>query len=212
MVLVLPKEFEKLWFIRLKNSMSYEKLFKSTSLTGEWIYSFTRGILFIRMANFQSPFTKRILTSSCTSLFDHSIKDILSRITFGGSWNATYDIIQRKKTSLNSRFFLRLRNRGFRKYLLKKLFQHVTYAQRNELLNSKISTPAVCESLTLQEAETRIIREGEEIFNLSQEVEVASLADPRTSTLNANLSTTNQRISKDTGKTGLQPGITSTKG
>ena len=84
--------------------------------------------------------------------------------------------------------------------------------QRNELLNSKISTPAVCESLTLQEAETRIIREGEEIFNLSQEEEVASLADPRTSTLNVNLNTTNQRISKDTGKTGLQPGITSTEG
>jgi len=63
---VLPKEIEKMLFIGLKNSMNYEKLFKSTSLTGEtllitWIYSFTRGILFIRMANFQTPFTKRRL-------------------------------------------------------------------------------------------------------------------------------------------------------
>ena len=80
-----------------------------------------------------------------------------------------------------------------------------------ELLNSKISTPTVCDSLTLQEAETRIIREGEEIFNLSQEEEVASLADPRTITL----STTNLRINKDqtnTKTTGLRPGITSTEG
>ena len=125
-------------------------------------------------------------------------------------------IIQEKNfTKLKTRFFLRLRNRGFRKYLLKKLFQHVTYAQRNELLNSKISTPTVCDSLTLQEAETRIIREGEEIFNLSQEEEVASLADPRILTLNTNLSTTNLRNNKDqtnTGTTGLQPGITSTEG
>ena len=115
-------------------------------------------------------------------------------------------------TKLKTRFFLRLCNRGFRKYLLKKLFQHITYAQRNELLNSKISTPTVCDSLTLQEAETRIIREGEEIFNLSQEAEVASLADPITLTLNTNLNTTNQRINKDTGKTCLRPGITSTEG
>ena len=123
-----------------------------------------------------------------------------------------YNTEEKNFTKLKTRFFLRLRNRGFRKYLLKKLFQHVTYAQSNELLNSKISTSIVCDSLTLQEAETRIIREGEEIFNLSQEVEVASLADPRTSTLNTNLSTTNRRISKDTGKTGLRPGITSTEG
>ena len=116
-------------------------------------------------------------------------------------------------TKLKIRFIVRLRNRGFRKYLLKKLFQHVTYAQRNELLNSKISTPTVCDSLTLQEAETRIIRGGEEIFNLSQEEEVASLTNPRTLTLSTtNLRSSNNKDQTNTGTTGLQPGITSTEG
>ena len=126
-----------------------------------------------------------------------------------------YNTEEKNFTKLKTRFFLRLRNRGFRKYLLKTLFQHVTYAQRNDLLNSKISTPTVCDSLTLQEAETRIIRKGEEIFNLSQEEEVASLADPRTITLSTNLSTTNLRFNNDqtnTRTTGLRPGITSTEG
>ena len=89
-----------------------------------------------------------------------------------------YNTEGKNVTKLKTRFFLRLRNKGFKKYLLKKLFQHVTYSQRNELLNSKISTPIVCDSLTLQEAEMRIISEGEEIFNLSQGEEVAFLADP----------------------------------
>jgi len=107
MALVSPKEIEKMLFIGLKNSMNYEKLFKSTSLIGEtllitWIYSFTRGILFIRMANFQSPFTKRRLTNSCTSRFDLSIRNTPSRTTFGGSLNDMCGITRRKKTSLNS--------------------------------------------------------------------------------------------------------------
>ena len=96
-----------------------------------------------------------------------------------------YNTEEKNFAKLRTRFFLRLRNRGFKKYLLKKLFQHVTYSQRNELLNSKVSSPIVCESLTLQEAEMRIIREGEEIFNLSQEEEALSLADPKISTHNA---------------------------
>ena len=69
--------------------------------------------------------------------------------------------------------------------VLKKLFQHVTYSQRDKLLSSKLSLPTVCESLTLQEAEMRIIREGGEIFNFSQEEEVLSLADPTALTNNA---------------------------
>ena len=115
-------------------------------------------------------------------------------------------------TKLKTRFFLRLRNRGFKKYVLKTLFQHVTYSQRNKLLNSNTSLPIVCDSLTLQEAELKIIQEGEETFNLSQGVEALSLADPKTSTNNAiNLfySNTDQT---HTETTGLQPGITSTKG
>ena len=109
--------------------MNYEKLFKSTNIIGEtplitWTFSFTRVSLSIRMANFQSPFTKRRLTSSCTSLFDHSIKDILSRTTFGASWNATYDIIRRKKASLNSEHvsFLGYATEGLENICLKSCF------------------------------------------------------------------------------------------
>ena len=124
-----------------------------------------------------------------------------------------YNTEEKNFAKLRTRFFLRLRNRGFKKYLLKKLFQHVTYSQRNELLNSKVSSPIVCESLTLQEAETRIIREGEEIFNLSQEEEAAFLVDPNPS--NPNASDNNLRKNNDhtsMGTTGLRPGITSTEG
>ena len=127
-----------------------------------------------------------------------------------------YNTEEKSFAKLRTRFFLRLRNRGFKKYLLKKLFQHVTYSQRNELLNSKVSSPIVCESLTLQEAETRIIREGEEIFNLSQEEEAAFLVDPNPSNPNAsdnNLSNNNNNNDHTSmGTTGLRPGIISTEG
>ena len=72
---------------------------------------------------------------------------------------------------LKTRFFLRLRNRGFRKCVLKKLFQHATYSQRNKLLNTEMPLPVVCQPLTLQEAERRIVQEGETAFALSQEGE-----------------------------------------
>ena len=125
--------------------------------------------------------------------------------------------IQRGKNfkKLKTHFFLRLRNPGFRKYVLKKLFQHVTYSQSDKLLSSKLSLPTVCESLTLQEAEMTIIREGEEIFNPSQEEEVLSLADPTALTNNAtnqiNLfhSSINQA---NMATTSLQPGIILSEG
>ena len=95
--------------------------------------------------------------------------------------------IQRGKNfkKLKMHFFLRLRNPEFRNYVLKKLFQQVTYSQRDKLLSSKLSLPTICESLTLQQAEMRIIREGGEIFNFSQEEEVLFLADPTALTNNA---------------------------
>ena len=87
--------------------MNYEKLFRLTNITGVmhliiWIYSYTRAALFIRMENFQSLFIKKRQTSLCTSLFAHSIKDILSRIMFGVNWNDMCAITRRKKTSKNS--------------------------------------------------------------------------------------------------------------
>ena len=78
---------------------------------------------------------------------------------------------------LRGRFFHRLRNRGFKKYVLSKLFQHVTYLQRDKLLNTELPLPNVCEPLISQEAERRIFLEGEATFSLSQGDEAT--ANPR---------------------------------
>jgi len=54
--------------------------------------------------------------------------------------------------------------------MLKRLFSKVTYAQRNELL--KTDNPPLsneCNSVTLQEAEKRMLLDGEKILTASQE-------------------------------------------
>ena len=79
-----------------------------------------------------------------------------------------FNMEENKFKKLKITLFLRLRNRGFRKYVLTKLFQHVTYSQRNKLLNTELPLPDVCQPLTTQEAGRRIVLEGEAIFSLSQ--------------------------------------------
>jgi len=79
-----------------------------------------------------------------------------------------YNTEEKNFKKLRCRFFLRLRNRGFKKYVLSKLFEQVTYSQRDKLLNTETPPPNVCEPLTIQEAETRIILEGETAYSLSQ--------------------------------------------
>ena len=63
--------------------------------------------------------------------------------------------IWRRKFSKNlrSRFLLSLRNNGIKKYIHAKLFQHVTYLQRDKLLNTKLPLPNVREPLIILEAE-----------------------------------------------------------
>ena len=80
-----------------------------------------------------------------------------------------YNTKEKNFKKLKTRFFLRLRNRGFKKYTLMKLFSKITYAQRNELL--KIDTPLsnTCDSVTLLEAERRMILIGERALESSQE-------------------------------------------
>jgi len=81
-----------------------------------------------------------------------------------------YNTEENNFKKLRMRFFLRLRNRGFKKYMLKRLFSKVTYAQRNELL--KTDNPPLsneCNSVTLQEAEKRMLLDGEKILTASQE-------------------------------------------
>ena len=77
-----------------------------------------------------------------------------------------------------------------------KWFSKIKYAQRNELLKKDAPFSNICEPITLQEAERRILREGETAFALSQEDEATSV--PPTATHNPTLSTvhsnaTNQR-------------------
>ena len=50
-----------------------------------------------------------------------------------------------------------------------KLFSKITYAQRNELLKKDAPLLNVCEPITFQEAERRMLRDGERAFANSQE-------------------------------------------
>ena len=79
-----------------------------------------------------------------------------------------YNTEEKNFKKLKTQFFLRLRNRGFKKYLLLKLFSKITYAQRNELLNKEKLFSNNCEPVTYQEAERRLLREGEQLFAQSQ--------------------------------------------
>ena len=63
---------------------------------------------------------------------------------------------------------MRLRNRGFMKYVIMKLFSKITHAQRNELLKTDTPFSNICELITFQEAERRLIWDGETVFALSQ--------------------------------------------
>ena len=80
-----------------------------------------------------------------------------------------YNTEEKNFKKLRVRFFLRLRNRGFRKYTLKKLFSKITYAQRNELLKKDTPLSNAFYSVTLQEAEKRVILDGERMWAASQE-------------------------------------------
>ena len=87
MVLVSPKENEKMEFIGFKKSMNYEKLFELTNISGEmlliiWTTSYTKATSFVWMAIFQSLFIKKRPISLFTSLFALSISSIPSRILF----------------------------------------------------------------------------------------------------------------------------------
>ena len=79
-----------------------------------------------------------------------------------------YNSEEKNFKKLKTQFFLRLRNRGFKKYLLLKLFSKITYAQRNKLLNKEKFFSNDCEPVTYQEAEKKLLREGEQLFAQSQ--------------------------------------------
>ena len=127
-----------------------------------------------------------------------------------------YNTEEKNFKKLRTRFFLRLRNRGFKKYILSKLFRHVTYSQRNKLLNTELPLPDVCQPLTCQEAERRIMLEGEETFSLSQGDEATSSPPDitRSRILNAtNNSSNNNTIARGNMRTpGHHLGTASTEG
>ena len=141
-----------------------------------WTFSYTKATLFIWMANFQSLFIKKRLVSFCTSLFVSflSISSTPSRILFWGERYVRYNLEEKIFKKLRSRFLLSLRNNGIKKYIHTKLFQHGTYSQQDKLLNTELPLPNVCQALTIQEAERRIVMEGEAVFSLSQENEEIS--------------------------------------
>ena len=74
----------------------------------------------------------------------------------------------------------------------------MSHMRRDKLLNMEPSPLHACQPITLQEAERRIIREGEDSFVLSQE-------DEETSDLQAT-------IQRNTEETSHHQGIISTEG
>ena len=170
------------------------------------------------MENFQSLFIKKRQTSLCTSLFAHSIKDILSRIMFGVNWNDTCAITRKRKTSKNSELDFSI---DCVIEDLRSTFLHgcSNTSHRNTLLNSEISLPTVCQQLTIQEAERRIAQEGEEMFARSQGAEETShelpgLALNTTNKINIFRSSNSNNLTAQgcTTGTGHHLGITSTEG
>ena len=101
-----------------------------------------------------------------------------------------YNTEEKNFKKLRVRFFLRLRNRGFRKYTLTKLFSKITYAQRNELLKTDTPLSNICNSVTLQEAEKRMLLDGEKSLAASQEEPEAAVMPDHTA-LHANNNNTN---------------------
>jgi len=149
------------WPILFKRFIDDGFCIKLTNIIGEllfiiWTFSYTKATPFIWMANFQSLFIKKRLVSFCTSLFISflSISSTPSRILFWGERYVRYNLEEKKNfKNLRSRFLLNLRNNGIKKYIHTKLFQHVTYSQRDKLLNTKLPLPNVCEPLIILEAE-----------------------------------------------------------
>ena len=78
-----------------------------------------------------------------------------------------YNTEEKNFKKLKVRFFLRLRNRGFRKYTLSKLFSKITYTQRDELLKIDAPLSNTLNSVTLQEAEQRMMLDGEKALAAS---------------------------------------------
>ena len=96
-----------------------------------------------------------------------------------------------------------------------KLFSKITYAQRNELLKTEAAFSNICKPITFQEAERRILRDGEIAFALSQEDEATSvvLASTRNPTLNTVLNLVPKETSPShTADISPQSGITSPEG
>ena len=112
---------------------------------------------------------------------------------------------RKRKISKNSKrdFFLRLRNLGFLKYVLTKLFRNVTYSQRNKLLKIESPLPNVCQPLTIQEAERRILQEGVAMLALSKEDGASTLTAVQTQTCS---------MPKNTAGASFHQGISSTEG
>jgi len=74
----------------------------------------------------------------------HTIKNIV-----WGEHYVCYNLEEKFCKKLRSRFLLSLRNNGIKKYIHTKLFQHVTYSQRDKLLNTELPLPNVCEPLII---------------------------------------------------------------
>ena len=97
-----------------------------------------------------------------------------------------------------------------------KLFSKITYAQRNELLKKDTPLSNSCETGTFQEAEKRMILDGERVYASSQE-EIRDEATSALTALNAlnsinNNSTNNATNPDNRAETSRHSRVTSPEG
>ena len=85
--------------------------------------------------------------------------------------------------------------------MLSKLFSKITYTQRDELLKKDTPLSNASNSVTLQEAERRMILDGEKALAASQEEEVEAEDFPaRTVLLSRNLNNNNSTTTNNNSK------------
>ena len=113
---------------------------------------------------------------------------------------------------LKTQFFLRLHNRGFKKYLLLKLFSKITYAQRNKLLNKEKFFSNDCKPVTYQEAEKKLLREGEQLFAQSKGDEATTVPRASHPAIPRRSRDRDRSIQDTTEDTNFRSGITSLEG
>ena len=113
-----------------------------------------------------------------------------------------YNTLKRNFLKIRNKFFARLRNRGYEKIPLKRLFRRVKFGQRMELLaisSEKLDFREIRDT----EVECNLINDSERIFQdtFSDEIYISEENNPRCTIQNISVSVPSNSVSVD--KVGL---------